>query len=102
MSHTSIEALRTTMVVDQIGSKLARSACGTKRRVRAAVRWEIAGVLSPPVTTAAPAIDLRNPLLSIEHVLGQRAAAQSPVCFDSQRDELFQILSDFARRRNEC
>src|ERR1043166_12709 len=57
MSHTSTEALRTTMVEDQTGSKLERSACGTKRRVRAAARWEIAGVANPPVTRApAPAI----------------------------------------------
>src|SRR5262249_12281796 len=59
MSHTSTEALRTTMVDDQTGSKLERSACGTKRSVRAPARWEIAGVASPPVASApAPAIAL--------------------------------------------
>src|SRR5437660_2019132 len=54
MSNTSTEALRTTMVDDQTGSKLERSACGTKRRARAAARWETAGVASPPAT-AKPA-----------------------------------------------
>src|ERR1700724_3256618 len=54
MSNTSTEALRTTMVDDQTGSKLERSACGTKRRVRAAARWETAGVASPPATARAP------------------------------------------------
>ena len=44
MSHTSTEALRTTNAGLQIGSKLARSACGTKRSARAAARCEIAGV----------------------------------------------------------
>src|SRR5215468_730394 len=59
MSHTSTEALRTTMVDDQTGSKLERSACGTKRRVRAPARCEIAGVANPPVASApAPAIAL--------------------------------------------
>ncbi len=38
------QALRTTYWVFQIGSKLARSACGTKRSARAAARCEIAGV----------------------------------------------------------
>src|SRR5215468_10687859 len=54
-------ALRATYVVLQIGSKLARSACGTKRSVRAAARWEIAGVASPPVAIA-PAAVFRNDL----------------------------------------
>jgi hypothetical protein len=47
VSHTNADALRTTKVVVQIGSKLARSACGTKRNVLAAARCEIAVVESP-------------------------------------------------------
>src|SRR5258708_6223323 len=53
MSQISAAPLRTTYWVFQIGSKLARSACGTKRSVRAAARWEIAGVASPLVASAA-------------------------------------------------
>src|SRR5262249_7785650 len=60
MSNTSTEALRTTMVDDQTGSKLERSACGTKRRLRAAARWDTAGVASPPASAVKPT-DLRNP-----------------------------------------
>src|SRR5215475_7264734 len=68
MSHTNAAALRTTYWVPQIGSKLARSACGTKRSARAAARWEIAGVASPPkaVTAPAPVSDLRNALRSMD------------------------------------
>src|SRR6516162_5514972 len=64
MSHTNAAPLRTTYWVFQIGSKLARSACGTKRNTRAAARCEIAGVASPPVAvrTPAPATDFRNAL----------------------------------------
>src|SRR6516165_627912 len=43
MSHTSTPAWRTTEAVVQIGSKLARSAWGTKRSARAATRCETAG-----------------------------------------------------------
>src|SRR5262245_6924097 len=62
MSHTNAAALRTTYWVFQIGSKLARSACGTKRNTRAAARCEIAGVASAPaaVRTPAPAAALMN------------------------------------------
>src|SRR5262249_51279656 len=46
----------------QTGSKLARSACGTRRNVRAAARWEIAGVARPPAVASAPAptADFKN------------------------------------------
>src|SRR5436309_2648689 len=65
------EALRTTYWVPQIGSKLARSACGTKRSVRAPARCDIAGVASPPavVNVAAPAADFRKTLRSMTIVL---------------------------------
>jgi hypothetical protein len=57
MSHTSTEALRTTYCVVQMGSKLARFACGTKRSVRpgpcasagAASRAEAASTPAPAV-----------------------------------------------------
>src|SRR3989442_6981573 len=86
MSHTNAAALRTTYWVFWIGSKLARSACGTKRNTRAAARCEIAGVASTPaaVRTPAPATDFRNALRSISarpgkrpgrHVTGLGAAA---------------------------
>src|SRR6266446_10343654 len=67
MSHTNAAALRTTYWVFQIGSKLARSACGTRRTARAAARCEIAGVASPSavISTPAPATDLRNARRSI-------------------------------------
>src|SRR5262249_417405 len=54
-----------------MGSKLARSAWGTKRSVRAAARCEIAGVANEPATDSAPtpAIDLRNALRSIVGLL---------------------------------
>src|SRR5262249_15727012 len=54
MSHTNAAALRTTYWVFQIGSKLARSACGTKRNTRAAARCEIAGVASAPAAVRTP------------------------------------------------
>src|SRR5262252_9878650 len=62
MSHTNAAPLRTTYWVFWIGSKLARSACGTKRSTRAAARCEIAGVARAPaaVRTLAPAAALRN------------------------------------------
>src|SRR5215831_8163021 len=70
MSQTSAAPLRTTYWVFQIGSKLARSACGTKRSVRAAARCEIAGVARPLATSApAPAVfkkvrrSIRPPML---------------------------------------
>src|SRR5215472_7761253 len=62
MSQISAAPLRTTYWVFQIGSKLARSACGTKRSVRAAARCEIAGVASPPAASAAAVF--RNALRS--------------------------------------
>src|SRR5580704_2026143 len=67
MSHTSAAPLRTTYCVFQIGSKLARSACGTKRSVRAARRWDMAGAASPAVAAKAPApvADFRNSLRSM-------------------------------------
>src|SRR5215813_7683478 len=67
MSQISAAPLRTTYWVFQIGSKLARSACGTKRSVRAAARWEIAGVArtEPDVIALAPAATFRNVRRSI-------------------------------------
>src|SRR5260370_40702374 len=58
------DALRTTYWVPQMGSKFARSACGTKRSARAAARCEIAGVGKEPAAERAPAaaIDFRNAL----------------------------------------
>src|SRR6266852_2556946 len=56
MSQTRTEALRTTKVDDQTGSKFARSAWGTKRSVRAAARCEIAGVGSPLLAATARAL----------------------------------------------
>src|ERR1700674_4598920 len=55
MSQISAAPLRTTYWVFQIGSKLARSACGTKRNVRAAARCEIAGIERAHVAVRAPA-----------------------------------------------
>src|ERR1700719_4110131 len=55
MSQISAAPLRTTYCVFQIGSKLARSACGTKRSARAEARCEIAGVAIPPAAATAPA-----------------------------------------------
>jgi hypothetical protein len=60
MSHISAAPLRTTNWVFQIGSKLARSACGTKRSVRAAARCEIAGVARPPAAATEPAAVFKN------------------------------------------
>src|SRR5262249_4833711 len=60
MSHTSAAALRTTYWVFQIGSKLARSACGTKRNTRACARWPIAGAARPPAAAKTPAAVLMN------------------------------------------
>src|SRR3954469_6832537 len=67
MSHTAADALRTTYCVVQMGSKLARFACGTNRSVFAAAFCEIAGVNNPPVVTKAPAPALvfKNVLRSI-------------------------------------
>src|SRR6266436_3873417 len=61
------EALRTTYWVPQMGSKFARSACGTKRSARAAARCEIAGVAKEPAAERAPAaaIDFKNALRSM-------------------------------------
>src|SRR5258708_16626073 len=61
------DALRTTKVVVHTGSKLARSACGTKRSVRAATLWEIAGVERLPTVASAPApaADFKNALRSM-------------------------------------
>src|SRR5262244_3179339 len=71
MSQISAAPLRTTYWVPQIGSKLARSACGTKRSVRAAARCDIAGVASPPAAATAPAAapDFRKALRSMTIVL---------------------------------
>src|SRR5215831_20886244 len=46
----------------QTGSKLARSASGTRRSACAAARWEIAGMARPPAVASAPApiTDFRN------------------------------------------
>src|SRR5216684_6666048 len=61
------DAFRTTYWVPQIGSKFARSACGTKRSARAAARCEIAGVAKEPAAerAPAPATDFRNALRSM-------------------------------------
>src|SRR6185503_13378301 len=37
-----------------MGSKFARLACGTKRKVRAAAPWERAGIDKPPVAARLP------------------------------------------------
>src|SRR5256885_13459076 len=65
------EALRTTYWVVQIGSKLARSDCGTKRRVRAPARCESGGGAGPPAVArvAAPAADFRKSLRFMTMVL---------------------------------
>src|ERR1044071_2502836 len=62
MSQTSAAALRTTYWVFQMGSKLARSACGTKRNTRAAPRCAIAGAASAPAprTPAAALMKVRR------------------------------------------
>src|SRR6185503_10078451 len=52
--HTSAAALRTTYWVPQIGSKFARLAWGTKRKVRAAAPWQRAGIERPPVAARLP------------------------------------------------
>src|SRR5262249_28733688 len=67
LSHTRAEALRTTSVGVHTGSKLARSAWGTKRSARAAARWEIAGVARSPAVASAPAptADFKNVRRSI-------------------------------------
>src|SRR5215468_3187727 len=61
------EALRTTYCVPQIGSKLARLACGTKRSALAAAPWERAGAGNAPdaARLPAPAKALRNDLRSM-------------------------------------
>src|ERR1700748_3700769 len=67
MSHTSAAALRTTYWVFQIGSKLARSACGTKRSTRAPPRCAIAGAASAPAPTtpAAALINVRRSMRTL-------------------------------------
>src|SRR5262249_16097708 len=61
------EALRTTYCVPQIGSKLARLACGPKRSVRAAAPCASAGADCLPVVARLPAAAtlFRNVLRSI-------------------------------------
>src|SRR6266404_7248981 len=54
VSHTTAAALRTTYWVPQMGSKLARLACGTKRKVRAEAPCESAGIERPPVAARLP------------------------------------------------
>src|SRR5258708_15114307 len=72
------DALRTTYWVPQMGSKFARSACGTKRSARAAARCETAGVAKDPAAERAPAAtaDFRNALRSMTgpRVLALRAS----------------------------
>src|SRR6266849_7327601 len=63
MSQISAAPLRTTYWVFQIGSKLARSACGTKRSARAAARWEMAGAAG--LLAASTAAAFRNALRSM-------------------------------------
>jgi hypothetical protein len=53
--------------LSSIGSKLARSACGTKRYVRAAARCEIAGLASPAAAAALAAV-FKNVLRSMTPV----------------------------------
>src|SRR5712671_3266260 len=78
------DALRTTYCVVQIGSKLARFACGTKRSVLAAAPCEMAGVASPPVAARAPApaVTLKNVLRSMKPLsrLTHRPPKAAPVC----------------------
>src|SRR5712671_2707494 len=50
----SVAALRTTYWVPHTGSKFARLAWGTKRKVRAAAPWERAGIERPPVAARLP------------------------------------------------
>src|SRR3569833_3614893 len=54
VSHTMVAVLRTTYCVPQIGSKFARLACGTKRRVRAAAPCAMAGAANPPAKANPP------------------------------------------------
>src|SRR5215468_11447414 len=92
MSHTSAAALRTTYWVFQIGSKLARSACGTKRRARAAARCEIAGVARAPVAVTAPVSDLRNALRSMDLTLSYPAIGLALL---ARADSLGHSFSEF-------
>src|SRR5258706_15099575 len=64
MSHTKSAALRAIYALLQIGSKLERSACGTRRTARAATRCEIAGV-ARPIVAVAPAAVFKNVLRSM-------------------------------------
>src|SRR6516225_6590998 len=86
MSHTSTEALRTTTVEDHTGSKFDRSACGAKRIVRAAARWEIAGVAKPPATVApAPAMAFSTVLRCSMDTPQVRSGNDPPQAVPAQR-----------------
>src|SRR5262249_24464831 len=78
MSHTSAAALRTTYWVFQIGSKLARSACGTKRNTRAGARWPIAGAARPPAAAKTPAAVLMNLRRSIAGPIRSNRLGNTP------------------------
>src|ERR1700674_2993597 len=64
-----------------MGSKFARSAWGTKRKVRAAAPWDRAGIERPPVAARlpAPANPFNTVLRSIE--LSRFVLAIAPVSF---------------------
>src|SRR5262249_13451380 len=64
------DALRTTYCVPQMGSKFARLACGTKRRVLVAAPCATAGADNFPVTVSVPA-----PATAF------RSALRSMICF---------------------
>src|SRR5579864_4938576 len=89
------DALRTTYWVPQMGSKFARSACGTKRSVRAAARCEIAGVAKEPATdrAPAPAADFKNALRSMMSPLRLSCRAEGKL-----RAEMRAVPINAARR----
>src|ERR1700682_1114995 len=66
-----------------MGSKFARLACGTKRKVRAAAPWERAGIESPPVAARppAPANPFNSVLRSIEFSQSRVVMAVAPISF---------------------
>src|ERR1700738_3939878 len=73
MSQTIAAALRTTYWVPQMGSKFARSAWGTKRKVRAAAPRERAGIERPPVAARLP-----TPANPFNRVLRSIELSQAP------------------------
>src|SRR5262249_31798995 len=61
-SHTRSPALRAIYAVVQIGSQLARAACGTRRSARTPARCEMAGAVRmlPVASAPAPPAGFRN------------------------------------------